>query len=77
MLPPHEKAPDETGLLCTTTETDKEIQIATYLRPSEGRNLVYGYFAMRHQKPKGDDGKFMDSSSKGAKDFDELLKTLQ
>ncbi|HEX7722178.1 MAG TPA: hypothetical protein VF397_08465 [Pyrinomonadaceae bacterium] len=72
-LPPHKGIESESGNLMTTSDDKMEVQLAFYSRP-EG--VAYGYFAMRHKKPKGDDGKFLDSSGAGLKALDELAKSI-
>ncbi len=72
-LPPHKGIDTEMGTLMTTSNGEMEVQLAFYSRP-EG--VAYGYFAMRHKKPKSDDAKFLDSSGAGVKAFDELAKTI-
>jgi hypothetical protein len=50
-----------------------DVQLAFYTR-LEG--VAYGYFGMRHIKPKGDDAKFLDANGAGIKAFDELVKSI-
>jgi hypothetical protein len=72
-LPPHKGNESESGNLMTTSDDKMEVQLAFYARP-EG--VAYGYFAMRHKKPKSDDAKFLDSNGAGVKAFDELVKSI-
>lgn len=72
-LPAHKGIDGETGNLLTTSDAAMEVQLAFYTRP-EG--VAYGYFGMRHKKPKGDDAKFMDANGAGIKAFDELVKSI-
>jgi len=72
-LPAHKGIESESGTLLTTSDPDMEVQLAFYTRP-EG--VAYGYFGMRHTKPKGDDAKFLDANGAGVKAFDEFAKTI-
>jgi len=72
-LPPHHGVDAETGNLNTVADDQMEVQLAFYSRP-EG--FAYGYFAMRHKKPKGDDARFLDANGGGVKAFDELVKSI-
>ena len=72
-LPGHDGVEGEAGTLMTTSDDQMEVQLAFYTRP-EG--VAYGYFGMRHKKPKGDDAKFLDANGKGIKAFDELVKSI-
>ena len=73
-LPPHKGIESESGTLMTTSNPEMEVQLAFYVRADKG--VAYGYYAMRHKKPKGDDAKFLDASGGGVKALDELAKSI-
>jgi len=73
-LPPHKGIESESGTLMTASDQAMEIQLAFYVRSDKG--VAYGYYGMRHKKPKGDDAKFLDSSGAGLKALDELAKSI-
>lgn len=73
-LPPHKGIESESGTLMTASTQEMEVQLAFYVRADKG--VAYGYYAMRHKKPKGDDAKFLDASGAGVKALDELAKSI-
>ena len=54
----------------------EEVQVVIYECSTSPAPFLYGYFAMRHTSPKGDDGKFLDESGKGVKSFDKLWQSF-
>jgi len=74
-LPPHKGIDSESGNLMTTSDDKMEVQLAFYVRADKG--AAYGYFGMRHKKAKGDDAKFLDSTGRGLKAFDELAASIR
>ncbi len=62
--------------IATAKKGDVEVQVVTYERTTGARPFIYGYVAMRHTKPKGDDAPFIDETGKGVKDFDKLWQSF-
>ena len=77
-LPAHQGITGEAGKLMLTSDEKKGVQIAAYTRDVEGQEVVYGYFAMKHQDGGGkkEGGEFVDDSGGGVKDFDQFWKTI-
>lgn len=68
---------NETGKLLTASAKDKEVQVLAYIRTiAEGRNVIYGYFAMKDAKSKKNSAEFVDATGKGVKEFDAFRKTV-
>lgn len=69
---------DETGTLFTSSDGKMQVQLASYIFTLSEKKVAYGYFAMQHvEKRRGDDGRFLDSSGGGVKDFEKLWKSIQ
>lgn len=76
-LPAHPGDSAQTGTVALLTGGTQEVQVVTYERITGGRQIVYGYFAMREKGKKSDaGGRFLDETGKGVKEFDELWKSF-
>lgn len=75
-IQPHPGDGNGTADIATAKQGDMEVQVVVYERTTGVRPFVYGYFAMRHTKSKGDDARFIDENGKGVKEFDELWKSF-
>jgi hypothetical protein len=74
----HQNVADESGSLMTTSDAKMEMQVAAYTRTVGAREVVYGYFGMRHKGTgKDDDAKFLDAAGEGVEDFDKFWKTIK
>jgi hypothetical protein len=66
-LPARAKFPNDVGALWFAEDDKMEIQLAVFSRSLSAQDVACGYFAMRHKN-----GKFIDSSGKGVKEFDKF-----
>ncbi|MBV9959497.1 MAG: hypothetical protein JO360_13815 [Acidobacteria bacterium] len=77
-VPAHTTMSNETGTLWASSDGKMEVQLASYLFTLSGKKIAYGYFAMQHAgKRHSDDGRFLDSSGGGVKDFEKLWKSIE
>jgi hypothetical protein len=75
-LPAHAEDGDGKAEANVYSGPTTEVQIVIYERTTGPVPFLYGYFAMRHKSPKGDDGKFLDPEGKGVKPFDKLWQSF-
>jgi hypothetical protein len=75
-LPSHPGDGDGKAVVNTYSDETQELQVAIYERIAGQSPFVYGYFAMRLKKAKGDDGKFLDEHGEGIKAFDKLWNSF-
>jgi len=77
-LPKHEGITNESGSIFFASDEKQEAQLALYARNYDGTEIVYGYFAGRKKGSKSDgEGRFLDSSGRGAEDFDKFWKSIR
>jgi hypothetical protein len=77
-LPAHEGTENESGMLYSASNGKMQIQLALYARTFGVTKLLYGYYGMSHKSEKRkDDAPFMDTSGKGAEDFDKFRKSIK
>jgi hypothetical protein len=75
-LPAHPDDGDGKAEASVYRGSTTEVQVVIYERTTGPVPFLYGYFAMRHKSPKGDDGKFLDAEGKGVKPFDKLWQSF-
>lgn len=77
-VPAHKSKPNETAELSIATGEASDVQVLTVTLPNGRNPVVYGYFAMRHnKKPQGDDGRFLRMDGTGVVEFDEFRSTIK
>jgi len=76
---PLEQSPAKSGTRYEGTGERKLLQVVVFHASVAGKNLMFGYFAMREAKGAGrsDDGTFLDDAAGGMPEFDAFARSIK